>query len=98
MGRARNRAEFFFISLRGVRRAPWRTSSGHLGISVRAVFPVRNDERRNNLLEGLAPPSREGTLIHDQFSATTWDDLLADPLGAIYLHIGDYAAATSATI
>lgn len=64
----------------------------------RTVFAVKNDERRNNLLEELARPSREGMLIHDQFWATTWDDILSDPLGAIYLHVGDYVAATRGTI
>ena len=64
----------------------------------RTVFAVRNEERRNNLLEELARPSHTGALIHDQFWATTWDEILRDPFGAIYLHVGDYSAATAGTM
>jgi hypothetical protein len=64
----------------------------------RTIFAVRNEERRNNLLEELARPSGNGALIHDQFWVTTWDEVLADPLGAIYLHVGDYVAAMKDTI
>lgn len=64
----------------------------------RTVFAVRNEERRNNMLEELGRPSREGTLIHDQFWCTTWDEILANPFGAIYLHVGDYIAATEGTM
>jgi hypothetical protein len=62
------------------------------------VFAVKNEERRNNLLEELARPSRTTSFIPDQFWCTTWDEILTDPLGPIYLHIDDYKAATKGSI
>jgi hypothetical protein len=64
----------------------------------RTIFAVRNEERRNNLLEELARPTGGPPLIHDQFWSATWEEILTDPLGPIYLHIGDYLAATEATM
>ena len=55
-------------------------------------------EHAADLLEELARPTGTGALIHDQFWATTWDEILSDPLGPIYLHVGDYAAATAGTM
>ena len=63
----------------------------------RVVFAVKNEERRNNLLEELARPNGR-PLIHDQFWCTTWDEILADPFGPIYLHVADYQAATRGTM
>jgi hypothetical protein len=64
----------------------------------RAVFAVKNEERRNNLLEELARPAGTKAFIPDQFWCTTWNEILADPLGAIYLHIDDYKHATKGTM
>lgn len=63
----------------------------------RVVFAVKNEERRNNLLEELVRPNGR-PLIHDQFWCTTWEEILADPFGPIYLHVADYQAATQGTM
>jgi hypothetical protein len=63
----------------------------------RVVFAVRNEERRNNLLEELARPNAS-SFISDQFWVATWHDILSDPLGASYLHIEDYAMATAGSL
>jgi hypothetical protein len=64
----------------------------------RVIFAVKNEERRNNLLEELARPSRTIRFIPDQFWCTTWPEILGDPLGAIYLHVDDYRQATTGTM
>jgi hypothetical protein len=64
----------------------------------RVVFALKNDERRNNLLEELARPGGGARLIPDQFWCTTWEEIRSDPLGPVYLHIGDYTAATRGTM
>lgn len=64
----------------------------------RVVLAVKNEERRNNLLEALARPEGTHPLIPDQFWSTTWEEIRSDPLGPIYLHVGDYVQATKGTI
>jgi hypothetical protein len=62
----------------------------------RTVFVVPNDERRNNVLEEFARPHAQ-PLIADQFWVTTEKEVVGDPFGPIYLHIGDYINATRGT-
>ena len=76
----------------------WRIRASADEYPFRTVFAVRNEERRNNLLEELGRPNGGGTVIPDQFWCTAWDEILNDPLGAIYLHVGDYADATKGTM
>ena len=64
----------------------------------RTIFAVKTEERRNNLLEELARPQRRPQLIADQFWCTTWEEIRADPLGAIYLHSDDYRAVTKGSM
>jgi hypothetical protein len=47
----------------------------------RAAFTVKNEERRNNLLEGLARSYGTVRFIPDQLWAITWPEILTDPLG-----------------
>jgi len=58
------------------------------------LMVLKNAERRNNTAERLLqlnPPIRQ------QVWLTTWEEIVADPLGAIWVQPGEYAKATAGT-
>jgi hypothetical protein len=69
--------------------------AGYKEVPFRVLVTLLNVERRNNVAERLI---KEPQLLKQQFLLTTFEEVMRDPLGAVWISLKDYAQATAETM